>query len=119
MPMHDPISPSASAAAMPERANPKPVYSVGANAAALRGTGIVYVYAGTTTPRAAETTEPAGATLTWASDQSRSLGKSLKITKSVTSDVAMWQSENMIDYWSPTLLPNVDVLLGAYIRLWE
>jgi hypothetical protein len=61
-------------------------------------------------------TEPAGATLTWASDQSRSLGKSLKITKSVTSDVAMWQSENMIDYWSPTLLPNVDVLLGAYVK---
>ncbi|MCX6173157.1 MAG: hypothetical protein NTZ27_00170, partial [Ignavibacteriales bacterium] len=43
-------------------------------------------------------TEPAGATLTWASDQSRSLGKSLKITKSATSDVAMWQSENMADY---------------------
>ena len=61
-------------------------------------------------------TEPAGATLTWASDQSRSLGKSLKITKNVTSDVAMWQSENMVDFWSPRLLPNVDVLLGAYIK---
>jgi predicted Zn-dependent peptidase len=31
------------------------VYSVCANASSLRGTGIVFVYAGTTTPRAAET----------------------------------------------------------------
>jgi len=61
-------------------------------------------------------TEPAGATLTWASDQSRSLGKSLKITKSATSDIAMWQSENMADYWSPKFMPNVDILLGAYVK---
>jgi len=44
------------------------------------------------------------------------MGKSLKIVKSVTSDVAMWQSENMVDFWSNRLMPNVDVLLGAYIK---
>ena len=60
--------------------------------------------------------EPAGATLTWATDQSRSMGHSLKITKSATSAAAMWQSENMADFWSPQHLANVDMKVGAYVR---
>ncbi|MBI5726878.1 MAG: hypothetical protein HY965_03425, partial [Ignavibacteriales bacterium] len=44
--------------------------------------------------------EPAGATLTWATDQARSMVKSLKISKATTSEAAVWESENMVDYWS-------------------
>ncbi|MCU7492316.1 MAG: T9SS type A sorting domain-containing protein [Ignavibacteria bacterium] len=58
-----------------------------------------------------------GATLDWATDQSRSMGRSLKITKSAaTTDSVYWISQNMADLWSPKLLKNVDILLGAYIR---
>ena len=46
--------------------------------------------------------QPANSTLTWATDQSRSLGHSLKITKTATSDTAAWVSTNMCDIWSPT-----------------
>ena len=35
-------------------------------------------------------TEPSGSTLSWATDQSISMGKSLKITKTATSEAAMW-----------------------------
>ncbi len=59
--------------------------------------------------------QPAGATLTWATDQSRSLGHSLKITKTATSDTASWISGNMCDIWSPNVPNNVDILLGAYV----
>ncbi|MFA4924698.1 MAG: hypothetical protein WC557_10940, partial [Ignavibacteriaceae bacterium] len=45
-------------------------------------------------------TEPNGATLSWATDESRSMGRSLKIEKSTTSEAAMWESENMVDLWS-------------------
>src|SRR5439155_17551543 len=47
-----------------------------------------------------EGSEPAGATLSWATDDARSFGRSLKITKGVTSDSAAWISDNMVDYWS-------------------
>lgn len=57
-----------------------------------------------------------GATLTWATDQSRSLGRSLKIEKTAaTSDSVYWISENMVDLWAPKLNANVDILLGAYV----
>ncbi len=60
--------------------------------------------------------QPSGATLSWATDQFRSMGHSLKIAKaSATSDSAAWISNNMCDIWSPTILPNVDILLGAYV----
>ncbi|HUI11313.1 MAG TPA: hypothetical protein VL221_13365, partial [Bacteroidota bacterium] len=59
--------------------------------------------------------QPAGATLTWATDQSHSMGHSLKITKSTTSDTAAWISTNMCDIWSPNVPKNVDILLGAYV----
>ncbi len=60
--------------------------------------------------------QPSGTTLTWATDQSRSLGHSLKIDKpTVTSDSASWTSDNMCDIWSPQHLANVDILLGAYV----
>ncbi len=58
--------------------------------------------------------EPTGATLTWATDQFRSMGKSLKIEKAVTSDSAMWESENMVDLWSERYIPNVDINFGQY-----
>ncbi len=60
--------------------------------------------------------QPTNATLTWATDQSRSLGHSLKITKTATSDTAAWISTNMCDIWSPTISANVDILLGAYVK---
>jgi protein involved in polysaccharide export with SLBB domain len=60
--------------------------------------------------------QPSGSTVSWATDQYRSLGHSLKITKSATSDSAAWVSENMCDIWSPQHLKNVDILLGAYVK---
>jgi hypothetical protein len=60
---------------------------------------------------------PGGVSLDWASDDSRSFGHSLKITKpSTTSDSAAWVSQNMCDIWSPQHLKNVDILLGAYVK---
>ncbi len=60
--------------------------------------------------------EPNGATLTWATDQSVSMGHSLKIEKSATSDSASWVSENMCDIWSPTVSANVDLKFGALVK---
>ncbi len=57
---------------------------------------------------------PSGATLTWATDEYRSMGKSLKIEKSATSDSAMWESENMCDLWSEKTFKDVDINLGMY-----
>jgi hypothetical protein len=60
--------------------------------------------------------EPTGSTLEWATDQFRSMGKSLKITKSVTTEAAVWESENVVDFWSPQHLANVDIKIGAWVR---
>jgi FlgD Ig-like domain len=60
--------------------------------------------------------QPSGATLTWATDQYVSMGHSIKIEKSATSDSAAWISENMCDIWSPTVTPNVDLLFGAWVK---
>jgi len=61
--------------------------------------------------------QPGGASLTWATDQFRSLGHSLKISKPTsTADSASWISENMCDIWSPTNPANVDILVGAYVK---
>src|SRR5208283_5019194 len=60
--------------------------------------------------------QPTSSTLTWATDQFRSMGHSLKITKTATSDTAAWISSNMCDIWSPTMNANVDILLGAYVK---
>ncbi|MFH1195699.1 MAG: T9SS type A sorting domain-containing protein [bacterium] len=60
--------------------------------------------------------EPTGATLSWATDQSRSMGRSLKIEKTATGEEAYWESENMCDLWSPTHSKDVDIFLGAYVR---
>ena len=59
--------------------------------------------------------EPSGSTLEWATDQSRSMGKSLKITKGVTTEAAVWESENAVDFWSPWHEPNVDIKIGAWV----
>src|SRR5690606_27428664 len=61
-------------------------------------------------------TEPAGALLTWATDQSRSMGRSLKIEKGVTSEAAVWESENMVDLWSERHFKDVDIKAGMYYR---
>ena len=64
-----------------------------------------------------EGSEPAGATLSWATDQYRSLGHSIKIDKpATTADSASWISDNMCSIWSPQHLKNVDILLGAYVK---
>jgi hypothetical protein len=58
--------------------------------------------------------EPSGATLSWATDEFRSMGKSLKIEKGTTSEAAMWESENMVDLWSDRHFANVDIKFGMY-----
>ncbi len=58
--------------------------------------------------------EPSGATLSWATDEFRSMGKSLKIEKGTTSEAAMWESENMVDLWSEKHFANVDIKFGMY-----
>jgi hypothetical protein len=61
--------------------------------------------------------QPGNSTVTWAMDQYRSMGHSLKIVKpSTTSDSAAWVSENMCDIWSPQISKTVDILLGAYVK---
>ena len=59
---------------------------------------------------------PGDNTLSWATDQYRSMGHSLKIDKTTTGDSASWISENMADIWSPQHLANVDIMLGAYVK---
>ena len=59
---------------------------------------------------------PGNNSLSWATDQYRSLGHSLKIEKTTTGDSASWISENMADIWSPQHLANVDIKLGAYVK---
>jgi len=60
--------------------------------------------------------EPTGSTLEWATDQFRSMGRSLKITKDVTTEAAVWESENMVDFWSEKHFANVDIKIGAWVR---
>jgi hypothetical protein len=60
--------------------------------------------------------EPTGSTLTWATDQYLSMGHSIKIEKSATSDTAAWVSSNMCDIWSATISANVDLHFGAWIK---
>jgi hypothetical protein len=60
--------------------------------------------------------QPTGATLSWATDQSRNMGHSLKIVKpAATTDSASWVSSNMCNIWSPQNPSGVDILLGAYV----
>ena len=60
-------------------------------------------------------TEPAGATLTWAKDQSRSMGRSLKIEKpTTTTEAATWESENMVDLWSDKHYKDGGIKFGMY-----
>jgi hypothetical protein len=60
--------------------------------------------------------QPAGSTLSWATDQSHSPSHALKVTKSATSDSAAWISENMVDYWSERHFKNVDMKIGAWVK---
>ena len=60
--------------------------------------------------------QPGGSILTWATDQFLSMGHSIKISKTATSDTAAWVSDNMCDIWSSTVTPNVDLLFGAWVQ---
>ncbi len=60
--------------------------------------------------------EPGGSTLAWATDDSRSMGRSLKISKDVTAEAASWVSTNVADFWSPQHLKDVDMKIGAYVK---
>jgi hypothetical protein len=42
------------------------------------------------------------------------MGRSLKITKTTTSEAVMWQSENMVDLWSERHFKDVDIKMGMY-----
>ncbi len=44
---------------------------------------------------------PGENSLSWATDEYRSMGHSLKIEKTAVGDSASWISENMTDLWSP------------------
>ncbi|MGD9900683.1 MAG: hypothetical protein AB7T22_16280, partial [Calditrichaceae bacterium] len=59
---------------------------------------------------------PGGSTLDWATDASRNMGRSLKITKEATGDSAAWISENMLDLWSPQHYKDVDIFVGAWVK---
>ena len=59
---------------------------------------------------------PSGATLDWSTAESRSMGRSLMITKGVTDTAASWESYNMADFWSPTHSKDVDIFVGAYVK---
>jgi len=56
--------------------------------------------------------EPSGSSLSWAKDEFMSMGRSLKINKSATSEAAMWESENMVDLWSERHFKDVDIQMG-------
>ncbi|MDP3150258.1 MAG: hypothetical protein Q8N83_14145, partial [Ignavibacteria bacterium] len=60
--------------------------------------------------------EPGGANLSWATDDSHSMGRSLKITKTATAEAAKWESENMVDLWSERHFKNVDIDMGVYYK---
>ncbi len=55
-------------------------------------------------------------TLSWAKDEFRSMGRSLKIEKGTTSEAAMWESENMADLWSDKHFKDVDLFMGVYYK---
>ena len=60
--------------------------------------------------------EPSGSTLSWATDEFHSMGRSLKITKTATTVAAMWESENMADLWSEKHFKDVDIKFGVYYK---
>lgn len=60
--------------------------------------------------------EPSGSTLSWATDEFISMGKSLKIEKGVTTEAARWESENMCDLWSDKHYKDVDIKFGVYYK---
>ncbi len=63
-----------------------------------------------------KSSEPGGSSLSWASDEYITLGRSLKITKEATPEAAMWESDNMCDIWSPVHSKDVDIKIGAWIK---
>ena len=60
--------------------------------------------------------EPSGSTLSWATDEYLSMGRSLKISKEATSEAAMWESENMVDLWSDRHFQDVDLYMGLFYK---
>lgn len=64
------------------------------------------------------TAEPgiSGATLTWATDQSRTPPRSLKIVKTGTVGMARWISGNQVRYWVDKISKDVDIKVGAWVK---
>ncbi len=60
--------------------------------------------------------QPGGATLEWANDESRNMGRSLKISKEATAEDAYWESDNMVDFWSQRHYKDVDLKFGVYYK---
>ena len=59
---------------------------------------------------------PGENSLSWATDEYRSMGHSLKIEKTAVGDSASWISENMTDLWSPQNYKDVDIKIGGYVK---
>ena len=56
-----------------------------------------------------------GATLTWATDESKTAPHSLKIEKAATGDMARWISGNNVRYWVDKIGLGVDIKVGAWV----
>ncbi|UCH10698.1 MAG: hypothetical protein JSU61_02060, partial [Fidelibacterota bacterium] len=57
------------------------------------------------------------AVLSWATDESRTGGHSLKIVKTAADGNAYWESEDLYRYWSVYVGANVGMEVGAWVKL--
>lgn len=58
----------------------------------------------------------AGAVLTWATDQTHSGTRSLKIAKTGTGTSSRWVSGNHVRYWVDKIPQGVDIKIGAWVK---
>ncbi len=57
------------------------------------------------------------ATLSWATDQSRTGGHSIKIAKPTGNGEAYWESDDLYRYWSAGVGTDVGMQVGAWVKL--
>ena len=60
---------------------------------------------------------PTDAVLSWATDEYRTGGRSLKIVKPTTNYPASWVSEDLYRYWSVFVSPDVGMEVGAWVKM--
>ena len=60
--------------------------------------------------------EGAGATLTWATDDTHTGLQSLKIEKTGTGEMSRWLSDNQVRYWVTEIGSGVDIKVGAWVK---